>query len=169
MGVSRLSLRSSHCCNVLSPWLIPGYLPGRCLWHWEILHFFCPPNSLRIGHSPGCHNLCSDFQVTPALDFDSLREESNTTVPTNHSSPKPQGSQTPNNFATVFGERTWVSIALWAFSWVQWCISMFLASWQALHSLQVTILNPPHQGFLCFVLSFGAGVKTPRQYKKASS
>lgn len=97
------------------------------------------------------------------------QEESNIAVTTNHSSTKPRGSHTPKSFATVFGERTWVSIALWAFSRVQWCISKFLASWQALHSLQVTILNPSCQGFLYFVLSFGAGAKTPRQYKKASS
>lgn len=81
------SQRSSHWCNVLSLWLTPGYLPGYCLWLWEILHFSCPPNSLQTGHFPGSHNPCSDFQVTPVLDFDSPREESITIVSTNHSPP----------------------------------------------------------------------------------
>lgn len=78
--------------------------------------------------------------------------------------PEPRWSQTLKCFATVFGEKAFVSAASWAPSWVQRYISMFPASWQALHSLQVTLLNHPHQGFLsCLVLSFGTWAKTPRQ------
>lgn len=100
------SQRSSHWCNVLSLWLTPGYLPGYCLWLWEILHFSCPPNSLQTGHSPGSHNLCSDLQVTSILDFDSSREESIPIVSTNHSPPSPRDHTLPRTLPLCLERRT---------------------------------------------------------------
>ena len=79
--------------------------------------------------------------------------------------PKPQGSHTSKDLATVFRKKVWVSAASWAPRWLQRYISMFLASWQTLHSSQRSFSITHIKGSYALSSALGPEPKLPDNRK----